>query len=123
VEWSQSSTIFVAHATQPLVVARTFSSPNQFSIPSPPPIITSPSSYAPPTVISVHPNDDWLFAYFPGREIDGIGCLWKCGRQVDSWVVKEWRNMARDGGVVAACWAGTEREVRICRITWSGGLD
>ncbi|KAF8965263.1 hypothetical protein BDZ97DRAFT_1918412 [Flammula alnicola] len=54
-----------------------------FVLPSPTPIITSPALYDPPSVISVAPGDQWLFAYFPRR--DG-------------------------GGIVAASWLASHRE-------------
>ncbi|KAH7922096.1 hypothetical protein BV22DRAFT_1095214 [Leucogyrophana mollusca] len=110
VAWTTSSVIFVAHFTQPLVVARLLPSSKQFSIPSPAPVHSTPASYEPPTVISVSPNDHWLFAYFPGRETDGIGCLWNRGFHIDSWSVKEFWTFPRGAGVVAAAWAGAERE-------------
>ncbi|KAH7913732.1 hypothetical protein BJ138DRAFT_1145401 [Hygrophoropsis aurantiaca] len=114
VAWTTSSIIFVAHSTQPLVVARLFPSPKQFSIPSPAPVHTSTASYEPPTVISVSPNDHWLFAYFPGRERDGVGCLWQRGFHIDNWTVKEWWGFPRGAGVIAAAWAGAEREWVTC---------
>lgn len=111
--WSNSSIIFTAHATQPLVTACLFPSSKQFVLPSPEPILTSPASYGPPAVISVSPSDDWLFAYFPGHDIDGTGCLWKRGLQVDNWNIKDYWGFARSAGVVAAAWIGTEREVSV----------
>ena len=113
IEWSSSSTIFTSHPTKPLVVARIFSSSVQFSLPSPSPIHSASLSYNPPTVIAVHPNDEWLFAYFPGRINEGVACLWKRGPQVDNWTVKEWRNMDRGCGVVTACFPSSEREVNV----------
>ncbi|KAF9013889.1 hypothetical protein BDQ17DRAFT_1230808 [Cyathus striatus] len=110
IEWSHSSVIFTAHPTLPFLSARHFSSSKQFAIPSPAPVMTSPSSYDPPTVISVSPADDWLFAYFPGKTNDGAGCLWKRGSQVDTWTIKEWWSFPRSGGVVAASWLGSPRE-------------
>lgn len=111
--WADSSIIFTAHATQPLVTARLFPSCEQFVCPSANPILTSPGSYEPPTFISVSPRSDWLFAYFPGRGTGGTGCLWKRGPQVDSWNIKDYWGFARGAGVVTAAWAGTEREVSL----------
>ncbi|KAK7020549.1 hypothetical protein R3P38DRAFT_2970118 [Favolaschia claudopus] len=108
--WSSSSTIFSAHPTQPLITARQFSSSKQFTVVSPPPILASPSSYEPPTVISVSPGGDWLFAYFPSGEIDGVACIWQRGPALDMWLVKEWWTLNRGGGVVAANWLGGPRE-------------
>ncbi|KAJ7285752.1 hypothetical protein C8J57DRAFT_1285700 [Mycena rebaudengoi] len=108
--WSSTSTIFSAHPTQPLVIARHFSSSKQFVLQSPPTILATPSSYEPPTVISVAPGGDWVFAYFPGGEIDGIGCLWQRGSPIDIWVMKECWPLKRGAGIVAASWLGGPRE-------------
>jgi hypothetical protein len=108
---SSSSTIFTAHPTQPIVFGRLFPSSKQFLVVSPDPILHSPASYEPPTVITVSPNDHWLFAFYPGRDGDGIACLWNRGSRVDIWIVRECWPFSRGAGVVAAAWAGTEREV------------
>ncbi|KAF8892522.1 hypothetical protein BD779DRAFT_1670216 [Infundibulicybe gibba] len=108
VEWSSTSIIFTAHSAQPLVTARHFSSSKQFMLPSPAPILSSPDSYEPPSIISAGPNDLWLFAYFPGRNAEGIACIWKHGPQVDSWNVKEW--WGQNPGVLAATWLGMARQ-------------
>lgn len=112
IEWSQSSVLFTAHPTQPLVCGRYFSSSKQFKLPSPPLIVSSPKSYEPPSIISVAPDDEWLFAYFPGHNGDGAGCLWKRGAQIDSWTVREWWSFAPGGGVVVSSWLGQPRVVR-----------
>ncbi|KAF5330923.1 hypothetical protein D9619_005436 [Psilocybe cf. subviscida] len=109
-QWSSSSVIFSAHATEALVTGRHFSSSKQFSLPSPTPIVASPSSYDPPTTITVSPSEKWLFAYFPRRDGEGIGCIWQRGHQIDTWVIKENWNYPRNGGVVAASWIGHHRE-------------
>lgn len=111
IEWSRSSVLFTAHPTQPLVSGRHFSSSNQFRLPSPHPIISSPKFYQPPSIISVAPDDEWLFAYFPRRDSDGVGCLWKRGAQIDNWTVKEWWSFGQGAGVVAASWLGQSRVV------------
>lgn len=110
VVWSSSSTIFTAHSSQPLLLGRVFPSSKQFVVVSPEPILRAPSSFEPASVISVSPNDHWLFAFFPAREGDGIGCLWKRGFQVDSWTVWECWPFSRGAGVVTAAWAGVDRE-------------
>ncbi|EKM55338.1 uncharacterized protein PHACADRAFT_255893 [Phanerochaete carnosa HHB-10118-sp] len=109
VAWSRSSVIYAAHPTQPMVIARHFPSSRQFSFPWPSPIMHNIASYDPPTVISVSPAEDWLFAYFPGRNSDGIGCLWKHGHHLDSWVVDVCFSYAKYAGVVAAEWLSSER--------------
>ncbi|KAJ7940556.1 hypothetical protein B0H13DRAFT_1938690 [Mycena leptocephala] len=108
--WSSTSTIFSAHPTQPLVTARHFSSSKQFVLQSPGPILSSPGSYEPPTVISVSPAGEWLFAYFPSGEMDGVACLWQRGAPLDVWVIKEWWTLNRGAGIVAASWLGGPRE-------------
>lgn len=110
--WSSSSTIFTAHPSQPMVIGHLFPSSKQFLVVSPDPILRSPASYEPPTVISVSPNDHWLFAFFPSYQGDGIACLWKRGPCVDAWIVKEYWQFSRGAGVITCAWAGTEREVR-----------
>ncbi|KII88403.1 hypothetical protein PLICRDRAFT_41563 [Plicaturopsis crispa FD-325 SS-3] len=110
VVWTRSSTILTAHPSQPLINARIFPLGTQFHIPSPAPVATSPLSYLPPTIISVASTDDWLFAYYPGVEGDGAGCLWKRDPPVDRWTVKEWWSFARGSGVVAVEWLIPERE-------------
>ncbi|KAF8559768.1 hypothetical protein OG21DRAFT_1402239 [Imleria badia] len=116
VAWSSSSTIFTAHPTQPVIIGRLFPSSKQFLVVSPDPILRSLASYGPPTVISVSPNDNWLFAFFPSHESDGIACLWNRGSCVDAWIVKEFWTFSRGAGVITCAWAGTERE-------WSTSAD
>lgn len=107
--WSCSSVIYTAHPTQPVVIARHFPSSRQFNIPWPDSILHNYTSYDPPTVISVSPTEDWLFAYFPGKVEDGVGCLWKRGSYLDSWSVHECFYYGRHAGVVAAEWLSAER--------------
>ncbi|KAI0345167.1 hypothetical protein BDW22DRAFT_1390553 [Trametopsis cervina] len=104
--WSRSSVIYTAHASQPLVVARHFPSSRQFFL-SLPPHVTEP--YEPPTVITVSPADDWLFAFMPGREGAGAGCLWRKGNELDSWTATECWTFAKGAGVVCAEWMFAER--------------
>ncbi|KAI0689786.1 hypothetical protein BC835DRAFT_1367462 [Cytidiella melzeri] len=107
--WSSSSIIYTAHPTQPQVIARHFPSSRQFFLPLPQPIAASPASYEPPTVITVSPADDWLFAFVPSREGPGIGCLWKRGHQIDSWTPRDYWSFAKGAGVVCAEWMYMER--------------
>ncbi|EPQ58333.1 hypothetical protein GLOTRDRAFT_91770 [Gloeophyllum trabeum ATCC 11539] len=113
--WSRSSTIFTAHASEPKIVARLFPSSKPCTIPSPPQILSTPASYEPPTIISVALNDEWLFAYFPGKDCDGISCLWKKMPQADEWQIKDCWTCARGAGVIAASWIGQEREVSLTK--------
>ena len=114
VQWSKSSVIFTAHPTQPVVTGRHFSSSKQFFLPSPTPLNASPTPYDPPSAITVGPDDLWLFAYFPRRDGEGIGCLWKRGPQIDNWGVKECWTYPKGGGVVTASWLDSNREVSRC---------
>ncbi|KAH7889366.1 hypothetical protein F5I97DRAFT_1993976, partial [Phlebopus sp. FC_14] len=110
VAWASSSTIFTAHPTQPLILGRLFPSSKQFLVVSPDPVLRSPASYEPPTVISISPNDRWLFAFYPAREGDGVACLWQRGIHIDSWIVRECWPFSRGAGVVSAAWPGADRE-------------
>ncbi|PBK78348.1 hypothetical protein ARMSODRAFT_947241 [Armillaria solidipes] len=109
-EWSNSSVIFTPHPTQPTIQARHFSSSKQFNIPSPALILAALTDFDPPTVISVSPNDDWLFAYFPGRGVPGAGCLWYRGPEIDSWTLKDHWTLPLGAGVVTASWLGAPRQ-------------
>lgn len=95
------------------MIARHFSSSKQFAIPSPKPVSSNQSIYHPPTIISVAPTDDWLFAYFPKSNGEGTGCLWKRGPQIDNWVVQEWWTFPPQTAPIAADWLGAPREVSI----------
>ena len=97
--------------TQPIITGRHFASSKTFVLLPPPPIQSSPASYEPPSIITVAAGDEWLFAYFPRYDGDGTGCLWKRGPQIDNWAVKEFWSFTSSGGVVAASWLGSAREV------------
>lgn len=99
-----------------MVVGRLFPSSKQFLVVSPDPIVRSPASYGPPTIISVSPNNLWLFAFFPSHETDGIACLWNNAPCLDAWKVKEYWSLPRGAGVLTCAWAGAEREVRLLLI-------
>ncbi|KAH8120279.1 hypothetical protein DFH11DRAFT_48421 [Phellopilus nigrolimitatus] len=110
VQWTSSSLIITAHSTEPRVICLHFPSNKQFTLPSPPSLAASPASYEPPTLIAGSARDDWIFAYFPGVDVDGVGCLWNRSRMVDDWAVKEWRTYARGDAAVAARWLNVDRE-------------
>ncbi|KAF5358405.1 hypothetical protein D9756_001502 [Leucocoprinus leucothites] len=109
-QWSHSSVIFSAHPSEPTIIARHFSSSKQFTIPSPKPVNSNQAVYEPPTIISVAPTDDWLFAYFPRSNGEGTGCLWKRGAQIDNWIVQEWWTFPPQTAPVTAEWLGGPRE-------------
>jgi len=115
-QWSQSSVIFSAHPSEPFVIARHFSSFKQFTIPSPKPVASNQTLYQPPTVISIAPADDWLFAYFPKYNGEGTGCLWKRGLQIDNWTVQEWWPFPPRTAPVTTEWLGAPREVSRAHI-------
>ncbi|PSR77354.1 hypothetical protein PHLCEN_2v7955, partial [Hermanssonia centrifuga] len=89
---------------------RHFPSSRQFLLPSPAPFLNQTLTYEPPTTITVSPNDEFVFAYFPGHDGDGAGCLWKKSSQLDSWTVEEWWSFAKGAGVVTAGWTCANRE-------------
>ena len=112
VQWTSSSLIITAHGTEPRVVCLQFPSNKRFILPDPPGISASPTSYDSPSIIAASSRDDWIFAYFPGSDVDGIGCFWSKPRLVDDWVIREWRTFARGDSVVTARWLNSERQVR-----------
>jgi hypothetical protein len=107
--WTSLAILF-AHESEPAVVGRAFPSSRQFRLQSPSVIANTPGSYDPPTILCVSPDENWLFAYFPGRQIPGVGCFWKV-RHADGWDVVESISFARGRGVVSAKWLGHAREV------------
>ncbi|TFK55122.1 hypothetical protein OE88DRAFT_1674725 [Heliocybe sulcata] len=119
VAWSQSSSIFTAHSSEAKVIGHLFPSSKPYVLPSPQQILAAPLSYQPPTVISVDASGQWLFAYFPGKDGEGIACLWKKGAQVDDWRVKESWTYPRGAGIIAACWINQGRQ---CIVQESGSL-
>ncbi|KAG7092557.1 hypothetical protein E1B28_008906 [Marasmius oreades] len=110
IEWSNSSIIFTGYGMQPAILARHFSSSKQFIMPSPPPLLSEPDNYGPATVISVSPDDAWLFACFPGQNNAGVCCLWNRGPELDNWRVMDWWTYPAGAGVVVADWIGAARE-------------
>ncbi|KAH9935022.1 uncharacterized protein B0H18DRAFT_1207647 [Fomitopsis serialis] len=95
---------------EPQVLARHFPSSKCFVLPSAPQIVASSATYEPATVISISENEDWLFAYFPGRGGDGAGCLWRKDAQLDSWQIREFWSFDQGAGAVSAEWTCTQRE-------------
>ncbi|EIW60130.1 uncharacterized protein TRAVEDRAFT_120124 [Trametes versicolor FP-101664 SS1] len=122
VQWSKSSVIFTAHEFQPVVLGRHFPSSRQFVLPSPTQIMSALSTYEPPSVISVSPTDNWIFAYFPGRGVDGLGCLWSKEGPLDNWVVSECWAFALGDGVVTAAWTSSHREWTVSETGTSSRL-
>jgi hypothetical protein len=102
--------ILFAHEIEPAIVGRAFPSSRQFRLPSPAAVANTPGSYEPPTILCVSPREDWLFAYFPGRQIPGVGCFWRA-EQADGWDIIESISFPRGRGVVSAKWLGHAREV------------
>lgn len=104
--------IFTAHESSPIISARHFPTSRQFDLI--PLVADSLLNYERATVVSLCPTDDWLFAYFPGVNHAGIGCLWHREAQLDTWTQKESWSYPIGGGVVTAAWACHHREVSIC---------
>ena len=102
--------ILFAHEVEPAIVGSAVPSSRQFRLQSPAVVANAPGSYEPPTILCVSPSEDWLFAYFPGRQIPGVGCFWRA-QQADGWDVIESISFARNRGVVSAKWLGHAREV------------
>ena len=120
--WSKSSVIYTAHETEPRVVGRHFPSSRQFYLP--PPSFHFPiESYEPPTVLSICPTDDWMFAYFPGKGVDGLGCVWHREAQVDRWTAVDSFTYPVGAGVVTATWTCSHREVRAIYTLHSSALS
>lgn len=112
VQWSKSSMIFTAHESSPMISARHFPTSRQFDLmPIPTLSIDDLINYEQPTVISLCPTDDWLFAYFPGINRAGMGCVWQKEAQLDRWMQRECWSYPIGGGVVTAAWACHHREV------------
>ncbi|KAK7693491.1 hypothetical protein QCA50_003059 [Cerrena zonata] len=109
VAWSRSSVIFSGHPTKPHVLAHHHNSSKEFTLNTPPGIEKDPDSYSPPSIISVSPKEDYLFAYFPGIK-DNIGCVWRRGIQLDAWTIQdEWRYI-HGTGIVACEWSASNRD-------------
>ncbi|KAL5535488.1 hypothetical protein ACEPAF_3582 [Sanghuangporus sanghuang] len=110
VQWTSSSLILTAHATEPRVACLHFPSNKHFTLPDPPALSASPASYDPPSIICASSRDDEIFAYFPGIDVDGVGCFWSKSRTVDDWTIREWQTFARGDDVVAARWLDPYRK-------------
>lgn len=111
-QWTGSALILTAHATEPQVACIYSPTNEHFFLPSPPTLTASPTSFEPPTVISASPQEDWIFAYFPGKNCDGVGCIWNKSNAINKWLVKEWTTYPRGDHAVEARWSYLNREVR-----------
>jgi hypothetical protein len=107
--WTNSAILF-AHESEPIITGRAFPSSRQFLLQPPAVSNSTPGSYEPPTVLSVSPDENWLFAYFPGRQLPGVGCFWRAHR-TDGWNIVESISFAPGRGVVCAMWLSHAREV------------
>ena len=73
------------------------------------------NSYNPPKVITVSGDNMWLFAFFPGTDVDGVGCIWARNFEADNWIARELPAASGypwNAGVVAAAWINSDRQVR-----------
>ncbi|KAF7440725.1 hypothetical protein PC9H_001073 [Pleurotus ostreatus] len=110
IEWSDVSVIFTAHPTKPAITGRHFPSSTHFVLHPPSPKVTPPFVYLPPTVITCSSGSEWLFAYFPGQNTDGMACIWKRGTQINVWTQRHAWPVGRGAAVMAAVWLGSPRE-------------
>ena len=110
VVWTSMAILF-AHEIEPAIVGRAFPSSRQFRLSSPAAVANAPGSYEPPTILCVSPRGDWLFAYFPGRQVPGAGCFWRAAEHADGWDIIESISFPRCRGVVTAKWLDHAREV------------
>jgi len=58
----------------------------------------------------------WLFAFFPGNDVDGVGCIWARTFEADNWIPREHPTASGypwNAGVVAAAWVSNVRQVRL----------
>ncbi|KAN0140728.1 hypothetical protein V8E53_001172 [Lactarius tabidus] len=108
VAWTSSAILF-AHESESAVVGRAFPSSRQFLLHAPVVVSNTAISFEPPAILSVSPDETWLFAYFPSRQGPGLGCFWRAHR-ADGWDFVESMNFPRDGGIVSAAWLGHARE-------------
>ncbi|KAI9466307.1 hypothetical protein BJY52DRAFT_347684 [Lactarius psammicola] len=108
VVWTSSAILF-AHESESAVIGRAFPSSRQFLLQPPVVVSTTAASFEPPAILSVSPDETWLFAYFPSRQGPGLGCFWKAHR-ADGWDFVESINFPRGGGIVSAAWLGHARE-------------
>ncbi|KAF8274923.1 hypothetical protein EI94DRAFT_1711996 [Lactarius quietus] len=108
VAWTSSAILF-AHESESAVVGRAFPSSRQFLLHAPVVVSNAAASFEPPSILSVSPDETWLFAYFPSRQGPGLGCFWRAHR-ADGWDCVEIMNFPRDGGIVSAAWLGQARE-------------
>ncbi|KAJ1308761.1 hypothetical protein OPQ81_004451 [Rhizoctonia solani] len=98
----------------PDVASQTHSYPLRFTLPSPGPILEMAHTYGPATMLSISPQDKYLFAFFPPVQPNvstgGLGCVWGAGESLDTWTVKDFWHYSSEAGVVAMRWLGEERE-------------
>lgn len=108
VVWTSSAILF-GHESEPVIVGRAFPSTRQFLLQPPIIVSTTAASFEPPAILSVSPDETWLFAYFPSRQGPGLGCFWRAHR-ADGWDFVESMNFPHGRGVVSAAWLGHSRE-------------
>ncbi|KAG8733905.1 hypothetical protein FRC11_000459 [Ceratobasidium sp. 423] len=74
-------------------------------------------TYGPATMLSISPQDKYLYAFFPPVQPNvstgGLGCVWGVEESFDTWSVKDFWHYPADAGVVAMRWLGEEREWHI----------
>ncbi|KAG9123456.1 hypothetical protein FRC07_014914 [Ceratobasidium sp. 392] len=130
VAWSVHNLLFVSDPVSPAIHAkhlppttkttqRPDTSQNQFSaikftLPLPLPILDAPLAYGPATILTISPQNKYIYAYFPPIQshtsAGGLACVWEAQDSVDTWTVIEFWHFSAEAGVVAMRWLGEERE-------------
>lgn len=115
VQWTPSSTIVTAHPHMPVLLAMNLSSPTQFVIPSPFPQKEAIPRYGSASIILTHPTEEFLFAFFPGRQAShGAGVIYQRKQGVNEWQpFNSTLQLPFGAGIVGGRWLPNMREVRM----------
>ncbi|CUA70097.1 Histone transcription regulator 3 homolog [Aspergillus oryzae RIB40] [Rhizoctonia solani] len=97
---------------EPDVISQAQSYPLRFTLP--PPVAEMAHAYGPATIVSISPQDKYLYAFFPPAQSNvstgGLGCVWGVEESLDTWTIKDFWHYSADAGVVTMRWLGEERE-------------
>ncbi|KAG8701809.1 hypothetical protein FRC09_005117 [Ceratobasidium sp. 395] len=131
VAWSAHNLLFVSDPVSPTIYAKhlppttkahrgldTLSqsqfSPIKFTLPLPVPILDVPLVYGSATILTISPQNKYLYAYFPPTQshtsAGGLACVWEAQDSVDTWNVTDFWHFPAEAGVVSMRWLGEERE-------------
>lgn len=122
VQWTASSTLVTAHPHIPALIGRHISSETQFMLP---PLITQKEGmprYEIASVLLAHPTEDYVFAYYPGRQgSPGAGVIYHRKLNVNDWAICSPIIQFQSGaGVVGGRWLPNTREV--CKVMLCTGF-